>query len=553
MERYPELLRTLLINRGIKTPEEAEKFLYPDYVRDLHDPFLMLNMSRAADRILAAIEDNEKTVIYGDYDCDGIPGSTVLYEFFRKIGYENFFVYIPHRYDEGYGLHVGAVEQFARSGVELIITVDSGTTDIEAVARANEYSIDVIVTDHHVPHDILPPAHAILNPKQKDDDYPFDSLCGAGVAYKLVQALIARGSFEKVKGGWEKWLLDLVGLATIADMVPLVGENRALAHFGLLVLRKSLRPGILSLMRTARLAQDELTEDDVGFSIGPRLNAASRMDVPARAFDLLATTDHGRAMDLARHLEKMNTDRKYLIAEVMGEAEHLLSKKEHGSVLVVGSESWRPGVLGLAASRLAEKYKKTAFVWGGGSPESAGAENYKGSCRSDGTLSVIDLMQSAGEGVFSAFGGHEGAGGFSVPQGRIHVLEERLCLAYAKIDKRESRDVAPAVDAQLSLDDVTWDNYRYIEMLAPFGVGNPKPLFRFEDVAPVNIRQFGKSGEHLEIIFRRSDGSTLSAVKFFTSFQMREDGPPSLSLLAHIEKNTFKRPPELRLRIVEIV
>jgi len=242
LSEYPPLMQELLYFRGIGTAEEAFHFLKPDYEEHLHDPFLLPDMEKAVVRILRAIENNEKVVIYSDYDMDGGPGGVILHDFFKKIGYEHFQNYIPHRHEEGYGLNVPAIEQFAKDGATLLITVDCGITDAEQVHVANELGIDVIITDHHLPAKQLPEAHAIINPKRKDSTYPFDGLCGAGVAFKVVQALIQKGNFE-LKEGWEKWLLDMAGLATIADMVPLRGENRALAHFGLAVLRKSPRPG----------------------------------------------------------------------------------------------------------------------------------------------------------------------------------------------------------------------------------------------------------------------------------------------------------------------
>jgi len=246
LEAYPELVQELLFSRGIETAKEAEEFLNPDYTKHVHDPFLIKDMEKAVLRILLAMEQNEKIVIYSDYDCDGIPGGVILHDFFKKINYENFENYIPHRHEEGYGLNLSAIESCAESNTKLLITVDCGITDVVPVTRANELGIDVIITDHHLVGKKLPPAYAILNSKQEDDSYPFDLLCGAGVAFKLVQGLLEKGSFN-VTQGWEKWLLDMAGLSTIADMVPLVGENRVLAYYGLKVLRKSPRLGLQQL------------------------------------------------------------------------------------------------------------------------------------------------------------------------------------------------------------------------------------------------------------------------------------------------------------------
>jgi single-stranded-DNA-specific exonuclease len=280
LSSYDDLTAALLSRRGVVTKEDAEKFLSPSYDEHLHDPLLMTDMPKAAERFAKAITSGEKIAVWSDYDCDGIPGGTLMHDFLKKAE-ANFENYIPHRHLEGYGMNVSGIEKLAKSGVTLIVTVDSGITDIEPITRANQLGVEVIVTDHHLPAEAgLPPAFAVLNPNARaDETYPFKSLCGSGVAWKLVCATlrIEPKLREKVPEGWEKWLLDMVGLATIADMVPLVDENRVLATYGLRVLRKSPRIGLQKLCRGMRVEQRAITEDDVGFMIGPRVNAASRI------------------------------------------------------------------------------------------------------------------------------------------------------------------------------------------------------------------------------------------------------------------------------------
>ncbi len=565
MHRYPEFLRTLLVNRGLTSFEEAERFLHPDYERDLHDPFLILNMDKCVERILLALVRGERITIWGDYDCDGIPGSVILHDFFQKIGYKNFEIYIPHRYREGYGLNIPAIEKLAGEGVTLIITVDSGITDVEPVARANKLGLDVIVTDHHLPQEKLPQAYAVINSKQTDDPYPFKYLSGAGVAYKLVQAMIiklrsnpdASSAFEDTKGyprvpsvGWEKWLLDLAGIAAIADMVPLTGENRVLAHFGLKVLRRTPRSGMLSLFRLARLNNQEITEEDVGFSIAPRINAASRMDEPRRAFELLSTRNPVAAMALAEHLEKKNSERKFAVSEMLNEVDRLISIQTFGPVLVVGHESWRPGVVGLAASRIVEKYQRTAFVWGG-----AGSADLRGSCRSDGSVNIVSLMQAAARDLFLDFGGHERAGGFSLSRHKASSLSDELQKAHSKIEKTLSKE-RQFIDLTLDLNQVTLENFELINRLAPFGIGNPRPLFLFENVPTFRVSYFGKNREHLKLDFRRPDGAFVNAVKFFAlHIKLPAEGEP-VTFSAHIERDLFNSrgtEQNLRLRIVDFI
>ena len=341
----------------------------PDYNK-LHDPLLLPDMERARDRLIKAIRDDEHIVIFSDYDADGIPGAVVLSDFFKRTKYENISFYIPHRHDEGFGLNLEAIEECAGRGAKLIITVDCGIADINEVALANEKGIDVIITDHHEPKAKLPEAYAIVNPKRSPpaggSNYPFKEICGSAVVFKLVQAVYAKESFG-VKPGMEKWSLDMVAIATLSDMVPLVGENRILARFGLDVLRKSPRPGLAALFRRLNMDQRNISEDDVTFMITPRINAASRMGVPLDAFKLLSTTDEKEAEELSLHLEKINNERKGVVASMVKEAKsHLEKREEMREVIVIGSPEWRPALVGLVANSLVEEYGRAAFVWGGG-------------------------------------------------------------------------------------------------------------------------------------------------------------------------------------------
>ncbi len=552
---FHPLTQMLLARRGIVDPEAIMRFVAPDYDRDSHDPFLILNMQTAVERIFQAFREGEKIVIYGDYDCDGIPGSVILHDLFSKIGVANFINYIPHRHHEGYGLNKEAIARFAEEGFGLIITVDCGISDTAEVLFAEELGIDVIITDHHLPPEVLPPAYAILNSKQKGDTYPDNMLCGAGVAFKLTQAILrygkANGTITDIPDGWEKWLLDMAGLSTIADMVPLVNENRMLAYFGLKVLRKSPRPGLQALLAEAKVDQRYLTEEDVGFTIGPRINAASRMDVPLRAFELLATRNPVLARDRAAHLAGLNAERKQEVARMTKEAKRLLEKRTLREVIVVGNPNWRVGVAGIVANQLAETYDRPAFVWG-----KEGSSVIKGSCRSDGRTSVFELMCATREGIFIDRGGHEFSGGFSVEGEAIHFLEEALVIAYREMPKTQKEKISPEPDATLSLSDVTEETFAAIDLLAPFGEGNPRPIFRFEHVVVDRVEQFGKTRNHLKLTLRDSSGKRCEAIAFFKSIAdyPHADISPGkkITLLAVMEKSYFRGRPELRLRIVDI-
>ena len=556
MEKYGELLQTLLKNRGIENEAVAEKFLNPDYEKDTFDPFLMKNMEKACVRLFEAMEAGEKIIIYADYDCDGIPGAVILDDLLKKINYQNYEVYIPMRNSEGYGLNIEAIKQFAENGVKLLITIDLGITAVKEVVEAESHGIDVIITDHHVPLEVLPRAYAILNPKQMGDKYPEKMLCGAGVMFKFIQGFIKKyGEYYKVNLGWEKWMLDMVGLATLSDMVPLLGENRVFASFGLKVLKKSPRAGLQKLLAKMNLDQRYLSEDDISFMVTPKLNAASRMDDPMRAFELLSTRDEGEAGALVDHLLKINDDRKLIVAGIMREVKKKFESRVLREVIVIGNPTWRVGVLGLVAGKIMDEYQKPVFVWGKDENDCI-----KGSCRSDGSISVVELMTES-QDHFVEFGGHELAGGFSVENEKIHFLEEILSEAYTKI-LEHNKTTSPESDEVrsnfiLNLDAVSMKNWREIEKMAPFGLGNSKPVFLFQNVNVENIKKFGKNGseEHLEITFSDASKKGIKAISFFSghgSFEVSIEENKKVNLLATFDLSRFRGREELRLRIIEI-
>ena len=552
MQRYSDLLRTILEKRGITDPTQAEVFLNPNYTRDLHDPFLMRDMERACVRIFEAVDNNEKIVIYADYDCDGIPGAVILQDLFKKINYKNFEVYIPERNSEGYGLNMEAVKMLANKGAKLLITVDLGITAVSEVAQLEVDGVDVIITDHHLPPAFLPKAYAILNPKT--DEYPEKMLCGSGVAFKLVQGFVKKyGELYKIKEGTEKWMLDMAGLATLSDMVPLLGENRAIAYFGMLVLKKSPRPGLQKLLAKMNIDQRYLSEDDIGFMVTPRLNAASRMDSPMRAFELLATEDVVEAGELANHLSKINDDRKSIVTTIMRDVNKKLDARkehEHTEVIVIGHPEWRVGILGLVAGKIMDQYQKPVFVWGKDENDCI-----KGSCRSDGSVSVVELMTETKE-HFIEFGGHELAGGFTVHTDKVHFLEEALSLNFGKL-KRDIRTDEANFDIKGDLSLVIKKNWKEIEKMSPFGLANPKPVFLFESVKIEKLKKFGKngSGEHLEIIFSDSSNNKAVAISFFSgleSFDVTLEEGKRVNLLATFDLSRFRGREELRLRVENI-
>lgn len=551
LKAFSGLSSHLLFHRGFKTTEKAEAFILPMYERGLCDPFKLTGMEKGVERILKAIEKNEKIVIFSDYDADGIPGAVVLHDFFKKAGYKNFINYIPHRNDEGFGLNKEAIELLAKEGSTLMITVDCGIADIEEVALAKKLGMDTIITDHHLPKETLPEAYAIINPKVSPN-YPEQMLCGAGVAFKLVQGILEKNRFG-IPLAWEKWLLDMVGIATLSDMVPLTGENRTFAVYGLLVLRKSRRLGIVKLLKKLKINQKNLTEDDIGFMISPRINAASRMGVSMDAFKLLVTEDETEANTLVDHLEKINTERKGMTAYIAKEVKKMIEAKYSpyfsNKIIVAGSPSWKPSILGLVAGSIAETHQKPVFLWG----REGMQESLKGSCRSYGGVSVGSLMSEVSTGVLTEFGGHALAGGFSVSYDAVHNLEEELSRAYEKLEMMSSANL-DFVDKEISLEDINQSVLKDIEKLAPYGVGNSKPLFIIKNSLVSDISYFGKEKNHLKLILKKEKGSSIEAISFFATEDLvkKIEKDMNLSIVGHVERAFFGGNP-VRIRIVDIV
>lgn len=555
LSAYDDLIAALLARRGVTNAAGAETFLNPSYENHLHNPMQMKNMPEAAARLAAAIDAGEYIAVWSDYDADGIPGAVVLYDFLKKIG-AHFTNYIPHRHLEGYGVNNDGVEKLAALGVTLIITVDSGITDMEPIARAKELGIDVIVTDHHEPGEKLPDALAVVDPKQKDETYPFRELCGAGLAWKLVVAVLAHGFVgrENIPEGWEKWLLDMVGIATIADMVSLVGENRVLARYGLLVLRKSPRVGLAALCRAMRAQQRTLTEDDIGFMIAPRINAASRMGDPVDAFRLFATDDPNEADALAKKLEAANRRRRSASAAITRAVHARLAERfareNLPSVIAIGDPQWSPALLGIVASSVASEYDRPVLLWG-----REATQEIKGSCRSEGSTHMLDLMNAA-EDTFVRCGGHAAAGGFTIRSDAVFSFEERLLKAHKALSQEVTDSLPMRADAELLIEDATSALLLRLEQLAPFGEGNSKPSWLLREVAVEKVLWFGKNEEHLKLALARA-GSTLEAVAFFAKRDLRTRAEglargARVTMLVHLERDTFLHKNTLRLRILSL-
>ncbi len=563
LNNYSDSVAKLLFHRGITDNETAEGFINADYETGTHDPFLMKDLVKAAHEILETIKRKEMICIFSDYDADGVPGAVALNDFFQRIKYENYFVYIPHRNLEGFGLNNEAIKEIAEKKAKLIITIDCGVADLPQIEFANELGIKTIVTDHHELAHGLPKAFAVVDPMREDCNYPYKKLCGAGVIYKVIQGLIYKIKNEEtavekklINEGWEKWLLDMVGIATLSDMVPLNGENRIFAKYGIMVLRKSPRPGLVKLISKGFAKQQSLNEEDVVFSITPKINAASRMGHPEAAFKMLSTRDATEAAMTVAYLEKINNERKGVVSGMVKEIkkfvdENLLKENKLSvPVIVKGNPKWSPSLLGLAASNIVDTYNCPVFLWGRGE-----GDELKGSCRSDGSASVVDVMQGVEENILETFGGHMMAGGFVIKFDGLEKLEDALIESYKKCAGSDTNLFHHRIDEKLQLEDVNLKLFNDIELLAPFGMNNTRPVFIFENVKLEFFEKFGKEKNHGKFIFQKKDGTEIQAIKFFVTTDKKVANLKSGDLItfsASLEKETFRGQNNLRLKLISV-
>jgi len=470
-------LRSIFARRGIVDDDSFRRFVAPTSA-DLHDPSTIHGMPYACERIERAVRDREAIVIYGDYDVDGVTSIVLLQTVLKSLGADVTFV-VPHRLVDGYGLKIEVLERvLVDRNVKLVITVDCGITSVEPVQRAIERGIDVIITDHHLPPGVLPEAAAVLNPKQPGCEYPFKDLAGVGVAFKLCCELIRRNN-KKIS---IDSLLKIAAIGTIADVAPLVGENRTIAWLGLRGLADVRNAGLRALLRRTGVYGRTLRASDVGFKLGPRINAAGRLASANTAIDLFAATDDDAAWQLCAELDRMNAERQQVEAEVREKAEEQV--RATNRVLILAGTDWHKGVLGLTAGRIAQKYYRPTLAMS--------IENGRcvGSARSIATINLHAQLERVAD-CFTHFGGHEFACGFSLPTSRIEELRERLAAVFDELD--DSLFVRAArVDAELTLKEIDEEFVMAHEMLEPFGAANPQPLFMTKRATVAGTRSFAE-------------------------------------------------------------
>lgn len=509
-EIHPVILQ-LLYNRGLTTQVKIDEFLYPDYGQDQHDPFLFREMQKAVDRVFLALKKEEKILVYGDYDADGVTATVLLYSVLRDLKAKEPLVYIPYRLSEGYGLNEKAVQEIKKWGVKLIITVDCGIANKNEVSLVKKSGMDIIITDHH--HEPKHPpldAWAIINPKVKDETYPFKDLAGVGVAFKFAQGLISQAKkYGRDLGpAYEKWLLDLVTIGTVTDCVDLLGENRTLVRYGLVVLNKTRRIGLRKLMEKANLVSGDLLTWNVSFQLGPRLNAAGRLNHASASYQLLLTGDESEAERLAGDLEKTNQERQKITEKIYREAKNQAEKQEDKKILFALGDGWSTGVVGLVAGRLSEEYYKPAIVMG--------REDFEivGSGRSIAEFDIISAIEKISQ-YFSRYGGHAEACGFTLTgeknlEGFKKDLEKMAARELKGLDLRPKLHI----DGEIELAAIDFDFLDELSVFEPFGSGNERPKFLLKGLQVVGIEKVGQSGQHLRLMVNQKGNLVRKCIGF---------------------------------------
>lgn len=529
------ILASLLIRRGITTESAAKRFFRPQ-LADLINPFLMKDMDAAVDRLNDAMGHKERILVYGDYDVDGCTAVALVYKFLRQF-YSNIDYYIPDRYDEGYGVSKKGIDFAKETGVKLIIILDCGIKAIEEITYAKEQGIDFIICDHHVPDEVMPPAVAILNPKRPDDSYPFKNLCGCGVGFKFMQAFAKNNNipFSRLVP-----LLDFCAVSIAADLVPVVDENRILAFHGLKQLNQNPSLGLKAIVDICGLNGRELSMSNIIFKIGPRINASGRMENGKKSVDLLVEREYSLAIDQAKHIDEYNEQRKDVDRQMTEEANQIVARLEsqkHQSSIVLYDEHWKKGVIGIVASRLTEIYFRPTVVL-------TRDENLAtGSARSVAGFDVYAAIKSCRDLLLN-FGGHTYAAGLTMKWADVKEFRKRFQAYVEEHIEPEQREAILDIDAVIDFKDITKKLHTDLKRFAPFGPGNPKPLFCTLDVYDFGTSKVvGREQEHikLELVDSKSN-NVMNGIAFGQSASARYiKSKRSFDIAYTIEDNVFKR------------
>jgi single-stranded-DNA-specific exonuclease len=536
---YPPVLRQILYNRGYKTRELAQHFLEAQPPPG-NQPNNILNLPAAIDRIKFAIRQKENIVIYGDYDADGVTATALLGLALKSIG-ANVREYIPNRFDEGYGLNLEAMHNLAEEGARLIITVDCGIRSWDEAEYAQSVGVDLIITDHHFPLDQLPQAFSVINPKQAGDNYPEKNLSGVGLAYKLVEALFSDEHYSSLDA---RDYLDLVALGTVADLVPLTGENRSLVRSGLELIRQPIRQGIMALIGVAGLTPGRIDTGDISFALAPRLNASGRLESALASLNLLTASDPMQAGQLAQWLEIQNRERQKIMREIQARSEQRIITDDKIPLLLFDADpDYNAGVVGLAASRLCEQYYRPAII------ASIGEIYTRGSCRSIPEFHITQALDQCKD-LLVHHGGHAAAAGFTVRNDHLELLIGQLReIARQQLEKVDLRPKILA-EMEMPLSELKPDLLKYLSWLQPTGMGNPVPIFMSRGLKVTHQRAVGADGAHLKLTV--TDGRiTYDAVAFRQGHWLAKL-PPLIDLMYSFELNEYNGQVSLQLNVRDI-
>lgn len=541
MPEYPRLVSLLLSLKGFTDPRQIEDYLNPEYGK-LYDPFLFKDMAKAVERIKQALEKKEKIFIYADYDADAITASSVMTLGLRKLG-GIVECYIPDRFTEGYGMNMDAMRKVSEEGAGLMITVDCGTNSIKEAELCKELGLDLIITDHHEITGDLPDAFALINPKNPTDSYPFKYLTGVGVAFKVIQALFKDGA-PNTPAGWEKWLLDIVSIGTVADLQSLEDENRILVYYGLQVLNKTRWPGVRALIDASKMKPGKYTTHTLGFVLAPRINAAGRIKHADVAYKMLIADNIQEAQNYALELDALNTHRQQLTERILSEAREQLLPHRDRKVLLAHGADWPKGVVGLVAGKLAEEFGKPVLVM------DRGEEFATGSARSHPHFDIVKALIFSKD-LLEKYGGHTQAAGFTLKSANIALLYQKL-LEFAETLEDGEAEPLLELDAEITSADFNWDNYDYIEKFEPFGFGNPRPKFAGHGLQIVEYRTVGAEGQHLKLRLLW-DGKVIDAIGFrfgYLAGKLNVNSPVSVAF--EMEANEWNGRRDLQMKIIDI-
>jgi len=539
----PSIISRILLNRGIDTLDKA-KIFFRGKMENLYDPFLLKDMEKAVDRIITAIKHNEKILIYGDYDVDGITAVSMLYLLLKRLG-ANVCFYIPHRVQEGYGISTTGIDEAAKEQTGLIISVDCGITAIKEVEYARQLNMDVIISDHHEPGIELPDAYAILNPKCVNSNYPFQELAGVGVAYKLAQALITALNFKE---SLIKEFVDLVAIGSAADIVPLIDENRIFVKEGLKRLNETKRPGLKALLQVAGLSNKPIGTGQIVFIIAPRINAVGRMGNAERAIELFTTQNQDRALEIANIFEAENRQRKNIDEETFKMAQHIIDENydltDHYG-LVLDQEGWHPGVIGIVASRVVEKYYRPTVMIS--TEDNIG----KGSARSISGFDIYLALKQC-EDLLIGFGGHKYAAGLTIEKKRIEQFRQRFNQIACQHLDEDLLSPKLRIEGEIRLKEINSRLYKFLRLLAPFGPQNMRPVFVSQKLQVVGTPTI-VGNNHLKFKVRQ-DGIVLDAIGFNLGdlIYRIEPGASNLDMAYVIEENTYLGRITLQLRVKDL-